>query len=83
MPALDLTKRDNMGFLLPPFVIWLLTLLGAAVAITIGFAIHRLMGLEYPRPWKPRSVEQDNYMRDVRRRNVEDIMAVQRGYSSR
>lgn len=82
MPALHLAKRDNMGYLIPPIVIWLLTLLGAAVAVTLGYAVHRLMGLEDAPPWKSRSGEQDDYMRDVRRRNLERLMAM-RGHNQR
>lgn len=73
---MSLQKRDNMGYAIAPSLIILLILLASAAIVTCGYAVHRLMGLSEPdNAYKPRSVEQEDYMREVRSRNIEALMS--------
>ena len=71
---MHLEKRDNMGFLIPPSAIVLLVMLGAGCLVCCGYAVWRLMeGSEGATGFKPRTVEQEQYMADVRTRNMEAL----------
>lgn len=63
-----------MGFAIPPAAIILLVMLGAAFAVCIGFALTRYMFDDEKGP-PSRSAAQEDYMREVRARNLEGIMA--------
>lgn len=76
MPAMAFEKRDNMGYALHPVVIVLLILLGALGLVVCGYAVNRLLGIEDSSDgFKARTVEQDDYMREVRSRNVNGLMS--------
>jgi hypothetical protein len=76
MPAMAFEKRDNMGYAIHPSLIVLLILLAAAALVTCGYAVNRLVGIEEsPNGFKARTVEQDDYMREVRSRNVDGLMS--------
>ena len=87
--ALHLAKRDNMGYAIPPAAIILLILLAAAACVCMGYAVHRLMGLQDANSgYRARTAEQEDYMREVRTRNLHGLMAEGRprmkgGYDSR
>lgn len=67
-------KRDNMGYPIHPIAIVLLAMLGAGFVVCGAYAItSSYRTVEETEP--PRSVSQDNYMREVRARNVDGIMA--------
>jgi hypothetical protein len=89
MPALYLEKRDNMGYAIPPAAIILLILVGAGGCVCVGFAIHRLMGAaDADHGYRARTAEQEDYMREVRTRNLHGLMVEGRprmkgGYDSR
>lgn len=69
---MHLTKRDDT---VPPEAVVILVMLGALAVVFLGYAVHRLWGFrEDGNGHKPRSVEQEQYMADVRMRNV-DILA--------
>ncbi|KAF2874055.1 hypothetical protein BDV95DRAFT_476734, partial [Massariosphaeria phaeospora] len=70
---LFLEKRDNMAYSMPPLLVVFLAILGAALLTCCGFAIYvTVMGntaiILHARP-----VAQDNYMREVRARNLEKL----------
>lgn len=70
-----LEKRDNMGYLIPPLVIVLLVVLGAFLLAISGYAVNRLLGItEAPNGYRARTVEQDDYMREVRHRNLNGLI---------
>ncbi|KAF2678066.1 hypothetical protein K458DRAFT_317987 [Lentithecium fluviatile CBS 122367] len=80
MPALPLEirhafeKRDNMGYPIHPIGIVLLVMLGAGFLVCAAYAITASYR-DSPDTEPPRSVSQDHYMREVRTRNVNGIMA--------
>jgi hypothetical protein len=50
-------------------------MLGAAALVTCGYAVSRLRGnTEIPEAFKPRTPEQEEYMREVRNRNIGGLM---------
>lgn len=63
-------KRDNMGFQIAPALIIFLVILGAGALVVCGFAVMRFWGgdIEADSSYMHRSVEQDQYMREVRER---------------
>lgn len=63
-------KRDNMGYAIHPLLIVLLIMLAAALVVCMGFAVNRLFVGEESDGLRPRSVEQEQYMVDVRQRNL-------------
>lgn len=64
-----LDKRDNMGFQVAPALIIFLVILGGGALVCCGFAVYRFWGPEAPDTnYMHRSVEQDQYMREVRER---------------
>ncbi|EAT90132.1 hypothetical protein HBI56_045150 [Parastagonospora nodorum] len=70
----SLLKRDNMGFVIPPWAIILLVMLGGGFAICCGYALFRF----YYEPsdetkWASRRPEQDAYMREVRERHWHEL----------
>ncbi|KAF2466318.1 uncharacterized protein BDR25DRAFT_306150 [Lindgomyces ingoldianus] len=74
-------RRDNMGYAIPPSLIVLLIMLGAMAVVICGYAVSRLLGFsEAPNGYKPRSTEQEEYMREVRQRGLAGFhWEVQRG----
>lgn len=56
-----------------PSLIVLLVIIGCIVAVTIGYAFSRLLGFVDDEGVKERTPEQDRYMQDVRRRNLEQL----------
>ncbi|KAF2660021.1 hypothetical protein K491DRAFT_775033 [Lophiostoma macrostomum CBS 122681] len=72
----DLAKRDsNMGYAIPPTVIVLLIIFGAACVVACAFAVYQLFGNSMnAENWGVRTPEQDEYMREVRHRNVSGLM---------
>ncbi|KAF2655835.1 hypothetical protein K491DRAFT_715974 [Lophiostoma macrostomum CBS 122681] len=76
MSPIHLAKRDDLSSALHPFLMTFYVLLGCTACLLGGYATHRLMGMKQaPSGYKPRSVEQDDYMREVRRRNLDVLMA--------
>jgi hypothetical protein len=81
MPALLLSarhafeKRDNMGYPIHPIAIVLLAILGAGFLVACAFAVHSSYGRSSADVLPGRSIAQEQYMQDVRARNVDDIMA--------
>lgn len=76
MPALTILKRDdnNLGYELPPPVIVLLIMFGAGFVTCLGYAVHKVWGFgDDPNLPKPVSVEQMEYMNEVKARNMEAI----------
>lgn len=74
LKATTLYKRDNMGFVIPPWAIILLVMLGGGFAICCGYAMFRF----YYEPsdetkWAKRRPEQDAYMREVRERHWHEM----------
>lgn len=67
-------KRDNMGYAIHPFGIVILSMLGAGFLVAAAFAVtasyRRMEDAEIPR-----SVSQDHYMREVRTRNFNGLLA--------
>jgi hypothetical protein len=54
----------------PPAAVVVLVMLGASALVVCGYAVHRLMGFGDMPPDRHRSHEQDEYMREVRARNL-------------
>ena len=69
---MPLEKRDNMGFAIHPFLIVLLIMLGAAMLVVCGAGISRFASKREKdsNAFKERTVEQDDYMREVRARTI-------------
>ncbi|KAF2120256.1 hypothetical protein BDV96DRAFT_642099 [Lophiotrema nucula] len=70
-------KRDNMGYAIHPSLIVLLIMLGAALLVAMLAGMIRMYfpaeeGMTFP------SNEQMEYMREVRERNLADLMATGR-----
>ena len=64
-----------MGFAIHPALIVLLIMVGSAVAVMMGYAVHKLVGFnDSSDGFKPRTQEQEIYMREVRDRNVDGLM---------
>jgi hypothetical protein len=71
--TMGLTKRDNMGFAIPPWLIIFLVMLGGGFAVCCGFAMFRFY-YDYEEDNKfSRKPDQDAYMREVRERNWNDM----------
>ncbi|KAF1846845.1 uncharacterized protein K460DRAFT_284888 [Cucurbitaria berberidis CBS 394.84] len=69
-----LVKRDD-DYAIPPFAIILLIMVGSALLVCCGFAIHSVYGFgEDTTGIKPMSNEQEEYMNEVRARNLEALM---------
>ena len=66
MPAL--VKRSDTE--IPPELIVLIVMIAAAFLVCCGFAIHKAFGLDDGNTFKPMSQEQEQYMVDVRMRNL-------------
>lgn len=79
-----LSRRDeNMGFTLPPSIIILLIMLAASFLVCMGFAIHSAFGFGTdPNQPKPMSVEQMEYMAEVKVRNLEALQREGRSWMS-
>ncbi|ORY05903.1 hypothetical protein BCR34DRAFT_490511 [Clohesyomyces aquaticus] len=59
-----------MGYAIHPSLIVLLIMLATVVVIMMGYAMHRLLGLKDASDgYKPRNVDQEEYMREVRHRS--------------
>ncbi|KAF1998408.1 hypothetical protein P154DRAFT_524095 [Amniculicola lignicola CBS 123094] len=69
-----------MGFAIHPSLIILLILLGAGLFICAGYGVHRLYGApDNDSGYQARTTEQDDYMREVRARNVDSLYSDMRG----
>jgi len=67
-------KRDNMGFPIHPLAIVLIAVLGAGFLVACAYAVassYRSAG----EVEAGRSIGQEQYMREVRARNMDGIMA--------
>ena len=67
-------KRDNMGYPIHPLAIVLIAFLGAGFLVACAYAVassYRVAEDTEP----SRSIAQEQYMREVRARNVDGIMA--------
>jgi hypothetical protein len=75
MPLHSILKReDNMGFLLPPSIIVLLIMLAAIFVTCMAYAVHKTFGFGTDGDgFRPMSVEQMEYMAEVRIRNMEHL----------
>lgn len=72
-----------MGFTLPPSIIILLIMLAASFLVCMGFAIHSAFGFGTdPNQPKPMSVEQMEYMAEVKVRNLEALQREGRSWMS-
>ncbi|KAH7128408.1 hypothetical protein B0J11DRAFT_270211 [Dendryphion nanum] len=72
MPIL---KRDNGGYAIHPLLIVLLIMLGAAFVVACGAGISRFATKDKKDDaFKDRSEEQNQYMREVRARNVDGLV---------
>ncbi|KAH3903878.1 hypothetical protein HBI56_237350 [Parastagonospora nodorum] len=80
----QLARRDeNMGFSLPPSIIILFIMLAAGFFVCMGFAIHSAFGFgPDPNQPKPMSVEQMEYMAEVKVRNLEALQREGRSWTS-
>lgn len=54
----------------PPAAVVVLVMLGASALVVCGYAVHKLIGFGDMPPDQHRSHEQDEYMREVRARNL-------------
>ncbi|KAF2715430.1 hypothetical protein K504DRAFT_366783 [Pleomassaria siparia CBS 279.74] len=63
-------------YALPETVIVMLCMLGAAVALCMGYAVHSFwVGFQRdPNGFKPLSSEQSDYMREVRQRGIDSLI---------
>ncbi|KAF2642071.1 hypothetical protein P280DRAFT_468523 [Massarina eburnea CBS 473.64] len=80
-PALELMarevlgKRDNSGFLVAPAVIVLLAMCGAGVLIVVCYGAARFWMSEEEKGIPEPPAEQVDYMRELRARNLDALMA--------
>lgn len=66
-----LTIHLDMGYEIPPTIIVLLIILGSLFVVCLGYAIHSTFGFhDEGNGIKPMSVEQMEYMAEVRVRNM-------------
>jgi hypothetical protein len=73
-PIHSFAKRDNMGFELPPTIIVLLIMIAAGFVVCMGFAVHNAFGFgDNSNQPKPMTVEQMEYMAEVKVRNLEAL----------
>jgi hypothetical protein len=73
--ASPLTKRAD-DYPIPIGAIIILILLGAGLVVCMGYAIHKTFGFKNnPNHFKPLSPEQQEYMAEVRVRNMNGLMA--------
>jgi hypothetical protein len=73
--ASPLTKRDD-DYAIPQAAIILLILLGAGLLVCMGYAIHATYGFKKNgNGVRPLSPEQQEYMAEVRIRNMNGLMA--------
>ncbi|KAI4917315.1 hypothetical protein J4E90_003822 [Alternaria incomplexa] len=73
--ASPLTKRDA-GYAIPEGAIILLILFGAGLLVCMGYAIHKTFGFRRnPNEFRHMSAEQQEYMAEVRVRNMQGLMA--------
>jgi hypothetical protein len=70
-----LEKRDNMGFAMSPMAIVALALAGAGVALVMAYGLGRFFFSEKDPPPMEASASQLDYMREVRSRNLDGLMA--------
>lgn len=81
-----LVKRDD-EYVIPKPLIVLLIMLGALLVVCMGYAIHATFGFGHdPHGLKDCSVEQQEYMAEVRVRNMSGLMyegAKGQGYGHR
>jgi hypothetical protein len=74
--ASPLTKRSGDDYPIPIGAIIILILLGAGLVVCMGYAIHKTFGFKNnPNYFKPLSLEQQEYMAEVRVRNMNGLMA--------
>lgn len=67
-------KRDE-EYSIPKPLIVLLIMVGALILVCMGYAIHKTFGFGHnPHEWRPFSAEQQEYMAEVRVRNMEKLM---------
>lgn len=67
-------KREE-GYLIPKPLIVLLIMMGAIFVVCMGYAIHATFGFgNNPNRLRPLSPEQQEYMAEVRVRNMEGLM---------
>ena len=59
---------------IPPAAVVVLVMLGASALVVCGYAVHRLMGFGDMPPDQHRSHEQDEYMRELRARNLTGLL---------
>ncbi|KAF1963324.1 hypothetical protein CC80DRAFT_486719 [Byssothecium circinans] len=73
MPSL--TPRDNMGYAIHPAGIVVLCILGSGVLVFILFGMFRFYGQPNANEgtYRPMTVEQMSYIKDVRDRNLEEL----------
>ena len=73
--ATPLAKRDA-GYAIPEGAIILLILFGAGLLVCMGYAIHKTFGFRRnPNEFRHMSAEQQEYMAEVRVRNMQVLMA--------
>jgi hypothetical protein len=81
LPTHHFTKRDNMGYAIPPTVIVLLIMVGAGFLVCMAYAVHSAFGFGQDRNEpKPPTVEQMEYMAEVKIRNLEAMQREGRVY---
>lgn len=69
-----LGKRDNMGYAIPPMAIVILIMIGAGIVSCCCYAVIRMFSPEDDgNVFKSPSEEQQQYMAEVRARNVDMI----------
>ncbi|KAH6882213.1 hypothetical protein BKA58DRAFT_15608 [Alternaria rosae] len=72
--ASPLTKRDA-GYAIPEGAIIVLILAGAGLLVCMGYAIHKTFGFrKNPNEFRHISAEQQEYMAEVRVRNMQGLM---------
>lgn len=72
--ASPLTKRDA-GYAIPEGAIIILILLSAGLLVCMGYAIHKTFGFRRnPNEFRHMSAEQQEYMAEVRVRNMQGLM---------
>jgi hypothetical protein len=75
MPAIHFDKRDDDGYVIPKGAIVVLVILGSGLLVCMGYAVYHLSGGEDKSDgYKARSVEQDDYMREVRQTTLNNLM---------
>ncbi|KAH7089265.1 hypothetical protein FB567DRAFT_493928 [Paraphoma chrysanthemicola] len=74
-PALHARDAGSIpDFKLPPLVIVLFIMIGALIFVCMGYAIHRTFGFGHdPNGYKHTTVQQMEYMAEVRVRNMDAL----------